>query len=573
MTTATGATCLKTALETPRLSVLGTPLTITDTKKGTKTYGSGYFGEWIEDEFGLPAFHYTCKQENDPKAVTRVSHSILSPTEHIHQVGNDRLIAVASNYGHIRVRQDEGGPKFLNDYAPEDNQFGGGIGYLCGGNLKLTTLYPGNASSFDRVFGVGYLRKRVTGGDYLLDHVILVPFGDDPVLISQVTISNRGNNSLRLRWVEYWGCQPYQFSFRSSMEAGVARAGDVIELRRRFSRRFTHRFRFIGNKQGLLETKEFHGRSADEETAWKKVKAILAAKPELFFKEPAPIPVKEVCYDDFNPPATFLASLDAPADGVATNGNAFFGPGGVNQPNGLERELDDDLNTKGTDSALLLERKFKLDPGETRTLYFIYGYLPEGAELNSLLAKYQVSTAGIWKDSSRRWKESGMQFSTGVEPWIAREVTRNHYCLRSNLTYDSFFKDHILSQGGPHQYVSGFQGAARDPLHHFLPFIFSDPEIVKEILRYTLIEVRPDGSISYGMVDHGVMMPTELDNASDFGLWLLWVSSEYMLANCDLAILSEQVSTYPLYGPSVGRQSVRDLLFRCYRYLIDQVRT
>lgn len=27
-----------------------------------KPYGSGYFGEWISDEFGLPAFRYTCDQ-------------------------------------------------------------------------------------------------------------------------------------------------------------------------------------------------------------------------------------------------------------------------------------------------------------------------------------------------------------------------------------------------------------------------------------------------------------------------------------------------------------------------------
>ena len=36
----------------------------------------------------------------------------------------------------------------------------------------------------------------------------------------------------------------------------------------------------------------------------------------------------------------------------------------------------------------------------------------------------------------------------------------------------------------------GFQGAARDPLQHALPFLFSDPDLVKEVLRYTLREVR-----------------------------------------------------------------------------------
>src|SRR5216683_4922937 len=131
-----------------------------------KAYGSGYFGEWIEDEFGLPAFHYTCDQISDPKAVTQVNPGILSSTEHIHQVGNDRVVAIASNYGHIRMRQDEGSPKFLNNYAPERGCFGGGIGYLIDGMAMLSTFYPGNARSFDRIFGVGYFRKKASSDDY-----------------------------------------------------------------------------------------------------------------------------------------------------------------------------------------------------------------------------------------------------------------------------------------------------------------------------------------------------------------------------------------------------------------------
>src|SRR5580765_3224731 len=54
-----------------------------------KAYGSGYFGEWIEDEFALPAFRYTCDQISDPKAKTDFNPGILLPTEHVHQVGND----------------------------------------------------------------------------------------------------------------------------------------------------------------------------------------------------------------------------------------------------------------------------------------------------------------------------------------------------------------------------------------------------------------------------------------------------------------------------------------------------
>src|SRR5437868_8227650 len=143
---------------------------------GKKAYGSGYFGDWIEDEFGLPAFRYTCDQVNDPKAKTEVNPGILSSTEHIHQVGNDRIVAIASNYGHVRVRQDEGAPKFLNDYAPERGWFSGGFGYLTDGKDTLSTYYPGNAKSFERIFGAGYFRKKVAGESYGIDHVIFAPF-------------------------------------------------------------------------------------------------------------------------------------------------------------------------------------------------------------------------------------------------------------------------------------------------------------------------------------------------------------------------------------------------------------
>src|SRR6266568_5943236 len=122
-----------------------------------KAYGSGYFGEWIEDEFGLPAFRYTCDQINDPKAKTEVNPGILSSTEHIHQVGNDRIVAIASNYGHVRVRQDEGAPKFLNDFDLDRGQFAGGFGYLTDGKGAFSTYYPGNATMFDRISDKGVI--------------------------------------------------------------------------------------------------------------------------------------------------------------------------------------------------------------------------------------------------------------------------------------------------------------------------------------------------------------------------------------------------------------------------------
>ncbi|HUB83438.1 MAG TPA: hypothetical protein VMB03_31780 [Bryobacteraceae bacterium] len=536
--------------------------------RGATTYGSGHFGEWIEDEFGLPAFRYTCDQTKDPKAVTSVTAGgILSPTEHIHQVGNDRICAIVSNYGHVRVRQDEGAPKFLNDYDPSASQFAGGIGYLVGPEESLHTLYSGG-SNFERTFGIGYFRKTVTGKRYQVDQVIAAPFGDDPVLLSQTTIVNTGAERANLRWVEYWGCQQYQFSFRSFIEAfGGANA---VALRRQMGRRFTHTFQTAGGGAGLIGNKHFPGRTKEEEATWERLKAALTAHPNAFLGA-VPEPAHGTWYDDLNPPATFLVSLDGKADGFSANSKAFFGSGGAAQPAGLAAPLDGRLDSPES-AGLLVERAISLAPGEKKTISFLYGYLPAGFDADDLAARYRGRAASLVRDSAEEWKKRGLRFSVAGEPWIARETAWNHYYLRSSLTYDDYFQEHILSQGGIYQYFMGFQGAARDPLQHALPFIFSEPQIMKSVLRYTLKEVRADGSIPYAIVGHGVVAPLTTDHSSDMPLWLLWAASEYVLATRDAEFLNEAIPAR--VGSEAGQtETVANLLARCYRHLVHDVGT
>jgi hypothetical protein len=566
LTNATLAVTGAKFLPEPWLSTQGRPSTSPDSVT-KKAYGSGYFGEWVQDEFGLPAFRYTCDQVNDPKAKTEVNHGVLGPTEHIHQIGNDRIIAIASNYGHLRVRQDEGAPKFLNDYAPELGYFGGGFGYLTDGQTVLSTFYPGNPKTFERILGIGYFRKKVRGEKYRADHVLFAPFGDDPVLISQVTVTNSGTADANLRWIEYWGCQIYQFSFRSFME-GLA--GNMHELRRKLGTRFSHQFRSISNGAGLLESKEFLGRDPAEEQQFQHTVAYLEKSPNPFLTTAAKDVPKNAAFDDLNPPPTFLVSLDAPADGMSTNGKDFFGTGGTNLPSGIKNALDGDLSKSGPESALLLERKFSLKPGESRMLTFLYGCVVSGVDVDSLISKYRQQAASALRESSAEWKKNGLRFSTPEEPWVEREITWNHYYIRSGITYDDFFHQRIISQASIYQYVMGFQGAARDPLQHVLPFLFSDPDLVKEVLRYTLKEVRPDGSIPYGIVGHGMPMPTTSDNSSDMPLWLIWAVCEYILGTRDVRFLDSDVVT--VYGANARRDSVRNLLSRCYKHLINDVK-
>ena len=128
-----------------------------------------------------------------------------------------------------------------------------------------------------------------------MEHTVLAPHGDDPALVSLVKITNRGTDAAKLRWVEYWNCQNYQFSMRSEMEAGKTPPLGA-RLRRGFAARFEHRFEVVEGGKGLIERQQFLGRTADEEQAWAKVKAA-SHVPDL-----AP----GTSMDDLQPPATFL---------------------------------------------------------------------------------------------------------------------------------------------------------------------------------------------------------------------------------------------------------------------------
>ena len=235
---------------------------------------------------------------------------------------------------------------------------------------------------------MGYLQKRVTGHQHEIDQVIFAPFGDDPVLISQVTITNRSDRVSRPRWVEYWGCHNYQFSYRSLMEAALlGDATKVTDLRRDLSNQLTHKFRALKGSMGVIETQTFRGRTRQEEESWQKVQAALKANPTGFYGGTGCAFGSGRQHGRYPPPSTFLVSLDAPANGFATNGAEFF-EGGIERPLGMRRRLNNDLGSRGPGSALILERDLTLNPGESRTIYFLYGYLPAGFDLDTLMAKY-----------------------------------------------------------------------------------------------------------------------------------------------------------------------------------------
>lgn len=124
------------------------------------SYGSGNFGNWRVDEFGLPFFRYTIDEATDPRA--RLPE-LAGATQAQHQVGNDHIKGMAYNDGFTQFWSQDRIPQWANLYQAASNHYAGGYGYLDVDGKVLSTSYLDRpkGSSETRDFGVGYARRRL----------------------------------------------------------------------------------------------------------------------------------------------------------------------------------------------------------------------------------------------------------------------------------------------------------------------------------------------------------------------------------------------------------------------------
>ena len=538
-----------------------------------KPFGSGYFGTWIEDEHGLPAFEYSCNQHNDPAAKSRTNPDWRMENEHLFQVGNDRITAIASNFGYVQVRQDEGGPKLLNAYIPSDNCYGAGLGYLRDCEDSLGTWYGSDHGDFRRIYGIGYLQKSAENEHFAVTQTLRAPYGDDPVLISEVQITNKTGSEQTPAWYEYWGTRQEPLSFRAAL-VRILLGGKgmdpqaiqgVLPIRRRFARAFEAHVKPIADGRGMLEHKHFKGWKGElrkDRLLWNLIKPVMRTasiiNPSFYCPQLSQV-------EDTAPPDTFLCALNHEPDAFLRDAAAFFGENPASPSFGCKEAI-------GGGDAIIARKHLRLQPGESVRLVYIYGYLPNGFCAEELVRKYGECYASLPQKDAEEWRKQALTLSVPKEPWIARETLWHSYMLRSARSYDSFFGEHILSQGNAYQYIMGIQGAARDPLQHALPFIYSDGEVVREVLRYTLKEVLPSGEVPYGIYGHGALVPSPIV-PSDLGLWLLWVAAEYVLAQKDAEFLYETLCPYPCHRKQQKHQTVLQLLQRVFNFFMKQTGT
>ncbi len=462
----------------------------------SSTYGSGHFGQWGVDQWGLPVYHYTDDELTDPDAA---QPELAGGTQAQHQVGNDNIKGMAFNDGYTQLWSQALLSQWANIYQPADNHYAGGYGYLNVGGKVGSTLYADHQSdeSFHRDFGVGYYRKQITFAGLGVQEDTVAPFGSDPVLLDNVTITNTTRSPVSASWFEYWDVNP------ASMLAGQAVS------------------------RGLLSP------------TWNASDQTLAVAQ--YGDDPR----------DIAPLSIFSAALGGPPVTYDTSVSSFFGSGTRTAPAEVSSDrlsesiANPNVPGRSGDTLFAFRSPVSLAPGQSVTLRYVYG-MAHPDQIAGLVAKYR-GRPGAENTSERRWTAYLPNAAFGSQyPWVARELQWDAYLLRSATAYEEKCGEHTITQGGYYQYGDGLNLGERSWDHYELPMVYSDPELAREILLYT-IKFQPAGPAQDAQLPYGsgpFCERADLGTSNDLDFWLLNAAAEYGLATRDTSFFKRQVPFY-----------------------------
>lgn len=452
----------------------------------TSTKGSGVFGAWTVDRFGLPAYDYRLDQEADARAA---QPELDGDRANWSQLGNDAIVANAYNHGYTQLFSQAARPQWANAYDEESRNYAGGFGYLRVGGATASTLYLDRpqSSRMKRRFGAGYYEKRLRFDGLRIRQTTTAPFGSAPALVDEVKITNRSDQRLRASWWEYWGVNPVDVY--ADEQVGLSQP------------RFDRRSRTLSVEQASAA-------------------------------------------GDDDPLSIFLRAA-RPVHGFEADSSSFFGAGDRANPAAVAADRASGSLAPATaagevgSTMFAMRSPIKLAPGESVTLRYVYGI----ADREEIAAVGDAALRGrsSWRRGSERWAGWVPRIDLGSKlRWLARELTWDAYMVRSSSVEDEGCRERTITQGGYYQYGLGEQIAFRDPLQHVLPMIYADPALARDVLRYSLAEqAAGTGAIPYGIGP--LCKPINVDVSNDMDFWLLWAVVEYVRATRDFGFLDERI--------------------------------
>jgi hypothetical protein len=457
------------------------------------TYGSGDFGRWLVDGFGLPAYRYTLDEATNPIAK---QVELAGSTSAQHELGNDSIVAAAYNDGYTQLWSSARLFQWANLYQPSDRHYGGGFGYLNVNGKVASTMYLDRPAGkpFERDFGVGYYRRRLSFDGVRVLEDAFAPFGDDPVLLDDVTLRNTTRKPERVSWTEYWDVNPY--------DQGLGVSGNI----------------------GLAAP------------AWNAATKTLSVAQNT------------TAWGDTEPLSVFAAALNGPVADYETSVDKFFGSGSRGRPaEVVAGKLSDSFALPAaphvSGSTLFAFRApLTLAPHHAVTLRYVYG-LAHPSQIAPLVTKYRA-TRTPFDASERAWADWLPQANFGkAYRWVARELDWDAYLLRAASLYEESCGYHTVTQGGDYQYALGANLGFRSWPHYLLGLVYSDPSLAREIIRYS-VALQPPGVNQFPYGTGELCTRVDLGTSDDLDFWLLLAASEYGLGSRDLKFFNEQIPFY-----------------------------
>jgi hypothetical protein len=217
---------------------------------------------------------------------------------------------------------------------PPAQQFGGGLVYLIDRETRecLASSWVSAGKSggraVNRSFGIGYRTVEVVSTDeqLRLQHHLWVPFGDDPVVISSVSVTSlQPNKSIarELSVIEVWGTLMWQQQCSGPSSAIGSRAQDCTYAARRAFQRSHYTTTTTVSGSGLVShTVAAANVSSAQPTHWD------ATPPDTFLFPVSP--TASAARDGKNTAATVVLGCDA---------ESFFGTGGAHSRFRLARAV------------------------------------------------------------------------------------------------------------------------------------------------------------------------------------------------------------------------------------------
>ena len=502
--------------------------------------GSGIFGRWFVDDLGLPAYRYALDQQTDERASfynteRDAEGNTLDRRDHWAAFGNSRVNAMIYNDGYVEVVTQDRGVEYLNKFDEAQGNYAGGLSWIDDGSKVWSTAYRWRrrGSRTGRVFGMGYAETVNDYRDVRVTRRTVAPWGNAPVVISDVVLENLSDKAKTLRHYEYWdvGRRTIEINWAVSGKALTTAPASARRLRDGRNALFVEDVSF-DSSSGVLGVRRHHAAGVE------------------------PTPREEPNFLDYYPGDPFLVALAGPVDDVYVDQADFFGDGGVGLPAVVvERRagkgvtgggLANGVAAEGQPHMLAMRSDVVLAPGASTTLRFAFGYAPMGEP-------WEVEPA--WRDPAydvrasyaASLRERLLYFASDKDPVLHRELAWHAYQVEASAGQRDYWQTTMVPQGSAYLYLHGADGAARDLGIFAVPLVYTNPNLARaELELYMGMQFAADDRFSYAFQGHGMLDDAGIHKApSDLPLFFLWALGEYLGATGDLAFLDAEVPFYP----------------------------